>query len=225
MSTRRRPDFFGPAPTPALPRVGGVLPTYAYRTNSGKILDFSRPEDATIDAEDVAHNLARICRYSGAVDGFYSVASHCVYVSRQLEAHGASPYVQAAGLLHDAAEAYLGDVVSGLKRLLPEYRGWETQWEARIERHFDVYFSAGSGSRVYREVKDADLRARLAEARDLFVEYPYDRADLLGGEGNREPYEAKVVCETPDEAEWAWCARARELGLWREPARRGGYPS
>lgn len=207
----RKLDFFAPAPTPALPVT--ELARYAYRTYSGRMLDFSDPEHADIDAEDIAHSLARVCRYGGAVDGFYSVASHCVYVSRQLEAHGASPYVQAAGLLHDAAEAYLGDVVSGLKRLLPEYRLWEARWEARIEAHFDVHFSAGSGSRVYREVKDADLRARLSEIRDLFQEHPYPRELLLGGEGNRQPYEALVVAQTPDEGEWAWLVRARELGL------------
>lgn len=189
---------------------GATLQRYPYRTHSGKMLDFSRPEEAKIDAEDIAHSLARVCRFGGAVDEYYSVASHCVYVSRQLEAYGASPYVQAAGLLHDATEAYLGDVVSGLKRLLPGYKIIEDQWQAQIERHFDVYWSEG---RVWREVKDADLRARLSEARDLFREHPYPREQLLGGEGNREPYEAICVAQDPDTAEWSWLVRAQELGL------------
>lgn len=211
----RRLDFFGPPPTPALPVVAGPdprgLPANAYRTHSGKMLDFADPEHATIDVEDVAHALARVCRYGGAVDDYYSVASHCVYVSRELERAGYSPYIATAGLLHDAAEAYLGDVVSGLKRLLPDYRAIEKRWEARIEDHFDVHWSEG---RVRQIVKDADLRARLAEIRDLFREHPYPRELLLGGEGDRKPYETRVVAATPDEAEWAWLARARELGVW-----------
>lgn len=211
----RRLDFFGPPPEPALPNpragLSPSLPANAYRTHRGHMLDFSDLANATIDIEDIGHHLARVCRYGGAVDDFYSVANHCTYVSRELGRAGYSPYIQAAGLLHDAGEAYLGDVVSGLKRLLPGYRELESVLETRIQDHFDVYWKAG---RVYHIVKDADLRARLAEVRDLFRETPYPRELLLGGEGDRRPYETPVVAQTPDEAEWEWLARARELGLW-----------
>lgn len=207
MTDRRRLDLFAPPPTPAPPR----LPSAAYRTYTGVMLDFGDPEHAVISIEDIGHQLARICRYSGAMDGYYSVASHCVYVSRCLEARGHSPYLQAAGLLHDATEAYLGDVVSGLKRLLPDYRALEVRWENAVQKYFDVYWHQGA---VRAVVKDADLRARLSEVRDLFSDYPYPRELLLGGEGDRQPFEERVVEQTPDEAEWAWLARARELGLW-----------
>ncbi len=184
----------------------------AFRTYSGHMLDLSNPDDAVISAEDLAHHLARVCRFGGSIDGYYSVASHCVYVSRQLQAEGHSPYVQAAGLLHDAAEAYLGDVVSGLKRLLPDYRKIEDVWTRRIEDAFDVYW-ANRSYPTGRAVKDADLRARLSETRDLFRETPYDRIHLIGGEDGLEPYAARVVEEAPCDAEWSWLARARELGL------------
>lgn len=190
---------------------GGSLPQYAYRTHRGHMLSFDQPETATIDVEDLAHNLARVCRFGGAVDEYYSVASHCVYVSRFLQDQGHSPYVCAAGLLHDATEAYLGDLVSGLKRLFPAYKALEDRWEARIQDHFDVHWSEG---RVKQIVKDADLRARLAEAEDLFKEYPYPRELLLGGEGNRRRAPATCVAAAPTDAEWAWLARARELGLF-----------
>lgn len=205
--TDRKLDFFAPAPAPLSPK----LPGNTYRTNSGLMLDLSDPENAVLSVEDIAHNLARICRFGGAVDGYYSVASHCVYVSRALEARGHSPYVVAAGLLHDSAEAYLGDVVSGLKRMMPDYKALEERWEARLQDYFDVRWKGG---RVGLAVKDADLRARLSEVRDLFRETPYPREQLLGGEGDRAPFEEPVVEQTPDEAEFAWSARARELGLW-----------
>lgn len=184
-----------------------------YRTQSGRMMDLAAPETADIYLPDIAHHLARVCRFGGAVDGYYSVASHCVYVSRRLQDAGDSPYIQAAGLLHDATEAYLGDVVSWLKRLpeMAAYRELEHRWEERIQVVFDVYWADGP---VRRIVKDADLRARLAEARDLFT--GYRRELLLGGEGDRRPYDARVVPATPDEAEWAFCARARELGLWKD---------
>lgn len=204
-----------PPPTHDGSLLGGSLPRNSYRTHTGAMLDFASPETAEIRVADVAHNLARVCRFGGAVDDYYSVASHCVYISRRLEEAGYAPYIQAAGLLHDATEAYLGDLVSGLKRLFPEYKALENRFEARIQEHFDVYWSEG---RVAQIVKDADLRARLSEARDLFHEYPYPRELLLGGEGGRLPYAAVCVPQTPDEAEFAWAARARELGLWEEPS-------
>jgi hypothetical protein len=215
------PDFFGPAPEPRLPKLpeenspelpgfATNLPKNAYRTHTGRMLDLADPESADVHVEDVAHHLARVCRFGGAVDGFYSVASHTLYVSKCLEARGNSPYVVAAGLLHDSAEAYLGDVVSGLKRMMPDYKKLEARWEDRLQAHFDIRWRSG---RVGLIVKDADLRARLSEVRDLFRENQYPRELLLGGEGDREPFAEPVVEHSPDEAEWLWLARARELGL------------
>lgn len=185
-----------------------------YRTCSGRMVDLLAPSTADIRLPDIAHHLARVCRFGGAVDSYYSVASHCVYVSRGLASAGYSPYIQAAGLLHDAAEAYLGDVVAGLKRspAMEAYRGLEHEWETVIQTVFDVHWSDGPVKRI---VKDADLRARLSEIRDLFHEVPYPREALLGGEGDRQPYPAPVVPQSPEDAEWAYAARARELGLWK----------
>jgi hypothetical protein len=179
-----------------------------YRTNSGRMLDLATPDPDVLDLEDIAHNLARVCRFGGAVDEFYSVASHSVYVARRLREEYCAVYgLAAAGLLHDAAEAYLGDMTSGLKRLFPDYRELERRWEYAIEGRWGVAF-VQSGI-----IKTADLRARLAEARDLFGGR-YPRELLLGGEGTLEPYEAPCLVQTPDEAEHEFLGLARELGLF-----------
>ena len=182
------------------------LPRYAYRTHQGHMLDLSEPEAISFDLQDIAHHLARICRFGGAVDGYYSVASHCVYVATELEREGYRRSIVQAGLLHDAAEAYIGDMVSGLKRLMPEYRRLEDRYTAAIEHQFSVTFH---GSRI---IKTADLRARLSECRDLFEDYP--RELLLGGEDGLEPYATRVAPQPPDEAEWAFMHTARRLGLY-----------
>lgn len=70
-----------------------------------------RPED--FDLHDIAHALARACRYNGHVGGFLSVARHSIWVSNRLRAEG--PLLRLYGLLHDASEAYLGDMVKPLK--------------------------------------------------------------------------------------------------------------
>src|SRR5688572_16807572 len=93
-------------------------------TASGIRIDLlgPRPEDVTLP--DVAHALARICRYTGHVrSAHYSVAQHSVYVSQHLRDQGHGLGIQRQGLLHDAHEAYTGDVASPIKRAMREIGG------------------------------------------------------------------------------------------------------
>lgn len=87
-----------------------------------------RPEDICI--EDIAHSLANICRFGGHCREFYSVAQHSVHVSFLV------PQIfSLVGLMHDAAEAYVGDMVRPLKRFMPEFKSVERSvWLAIAER-------------------------------------------------------------------------------------------
>jgi hypothetical protein len=89
------------------------------RTATGKTIDFLELDPSQLDLEDIAHNLSMICRFVGGVRSFYSVAEHSLNVSALCEAKGEDPLW---GLFHDAPEAYIGDVSSPLKALLPEYK-------------------------------------------------------------------------------------------------------
>lgn len=75
--------------------------------------------------EEIARVLSNICRWGGQTYLFYSVARHCVEVSRQLEKHGASLHTQLQGLLHDASEVFIGDIITPVKKLCPEIRELE----------------------------------------------------------------------------------------------------
>jgi hypothetical protein len=90
-----------------------------------------RPED--IHVCDIAHALAMQCRYGGHCVRFYSVAEHCVLLSRVAE-----PKYQLAALLHDAAEAYLVDVPRPLKAMLPDYSEAEDRILASVGAAFGV---------------------------------------------------------------------------------------
>jgi uncharacterized protein len=82
-------------------------------TQSGRFYPLNpRPDDVNI--EDIATALSNVCRFAGHVVDFYSVAQHSVVVSSLLASRG--PRFQLFGLLHDAAEAYLGDMASPVKR-------------------------------------------------------------------------------------------------------------
>lgn len=86
-------------------------------TASGKavnIIDFT-PE--MVDVADISQSISLICRYNGHVPYFYSVAEHSVRVAFWLRENGFSAEECLTGLLHDASEAYVGDMVRPLKRV------------------------------------------------------------------------------------------------------------
>jgi hypothetical protein len=83
----------------------------AIRTVDGSPFSLTNPDPAAVDIQVIAHSLSLQCRFNGHVPTFYSVAEHCVrvaalYDDRELQLHG---------LLHDAAEAYIGDIVRPMK--------------------------------------------------------------------------------------------------------------
>lgn len=82
-------------------------------TYTGKKLSFIDPQPEDICIEDIAHHLSLICRFNGACRTFYSVAQHSVHVA-EIVLPGAIPQA----LLHDAGEAYYGDITSSLKEVL-----------------------------------------------------------------------------------------------------------
>ncbi len=83
-------------------------------TYQGKLFDYRYISTAEIDIEDIAHSLSMQCRYRGHTRKFYSVADHSVRVSKICMTD------PLAALLHDAAEAYIGDIPSPQKGEL----GW-----------------------------------------------------------------------------------------------------
>lgn len=90
------------------------------RTFSGNYVDVFNPDPATITIEDIAHHLSNQCRFSGALPEFYSVAQHSYLTSYLVEQEH-----KLAALLHDAAEAYLVDIPSPIKREIRDYAALE----------------------------------------------------------------------------------------------------
>lgn len=103
------------------------------QTYTGKAFRPLDPDPALIDPEDIAHALGMLCRYGGHSTVFYSVAEHCVLMSWAVPAEHA-----AWALLHDATEAYMGDVIRPLKHSMPEYRHAEARLSQCIADRFEL---------------------------------------------------------------------------------------
>lgn len=163
------------------------------QTNMGVYFDFHNPGLHEYKIEEIANSLSKICRFTGHVRQFYSVAEHSVYVSMLVPDE-----LALAALLHDASEAYLGDVVSPLKALLPEYKAIER----RVEMSIAAAFPQASGLWPLNPlIKEADLRM-------LWIEI----ADLLPMAGLQVPVRDKVVTDVQHPMN---PAQARQLFLWR----------
>jgi hypothetical protein len=135
-------------------------------TVSGKQVDLLNPDPATIDITDIAAGLSKICRFSGQMTRFYSVAEHSVLVARHLLKTNRMVSVQAvrAALLHDASEAYMGDVTKPIKYRLPEYQLMEDRMFEAISRAFDLPCPLDD---IWKEIKRCDSAVCRLEAKHL----------------------------------------------------------
>lgn len=120
---------------------------------------------ADVHIEDVAHALSLICRFGGHTKVHYSVAQHSLLVARILEDRGAPVEAQLAGLLHDAHEAYIGDVPTPVKTALGSiWRDLEHEVEIVVRQALGIAQASVDWEDL---VKHADLMALATERRDL----------------------------------------------------------
>lgn len=128
-------------------------------TSSGSKFHILNPSVNEIILEDIAHALSMICRYGGHLPHHYSVAQHSVLGSYIVP----KKYAMAM-LFHDGSEAYIGDVVTPLKRLMFEvYKPIEDKIQSVIAQAFKFEVD----EECKREIKKADAIMLHTEVRDL----------------------------------------------------------
>ena len=137
-----------------------------FQTYSGLAFYPMDPRPEEIRIEDIAQGLAFQCRYNGHCREYFSVAQHSVLVSWIMEDLGLPPTYVFWGLMHDAAESYLGDMIRPLKRSMPEYRRVERKVMRAIAKRFGLIWPEP------KEVKKYDNIVLAMERRDLMGPTP-----------------------------------------------------
>lgn len=94
------------------------------------------PAPADVSPAAIAHALSHLCRFGGHTTRFYSVAQHSVLCMRQMPADNLR--LRRAALLHDAAEAYVVDLPTPIKNLLPDYRRIELGVHEAVAERFSI---------------------------------------------------------------------------------------
>lgn len=174
------------------------------RLRSGSYFDFLEPRPEQFTLGDIAGALSKICRFGGQIESFYSVAEHSFHCAELGAKDGLPLDAQAALLLHDAAEAFIGDVVKPLKIMLTEYGEIERRVEAVIAEKFLIDFRREDTS-----IREIDHAMLIAERRALFTK---DEVEWCG-ENEVRKIDFWPECWLPEQAEAKFLQLAKMIGL------------
>lgn len=108
--------------------------------------DPTAPKAEYIEIDDIAHALSYITRANGHFSRFFSVARHCINCAEEARLRNYSTRVQLLCLLHDAAEAYIGDMTRPLKLRIPAFSEIEKEYQK-------IIFSKFIGDNITEEEK------------------------------------------------------------------------
>src|SRR3954447_4059990 len=161
------------------------------QTVSGKSFNPFEPDPEQLDISDIGRALANVCRFGGHCRSLYSVAQHSVIVSELVEQRGGDVEDVFAALMHDASEAYLGDMPHPIKHrsaLGAAFKAAEEHLEQAIRERFRIRDGVP-------EIKRAD-RALLATERRVFSAERWHWPELDGV----EPLDLELAAWAPGES-------------------------
>ena len=112
------------------------------RTFTGKVIDPTNVKVSDVDIIDISAALSKLCRYGGHCNQLYTVAEHCLLVMNLYIKDAKNEYALRSeileALLHDASEAYIVDLPTPFKNLLPEYKNLEDKITKVINKKFKL---------------------------------------------------------------------------------------
>jgi 5'-deoxynucleotidase YfbR-like HD superfamily hydrolase len=186
------------------------------QTFSGRKPSLICPTYEDIHIDDIAHALSNIARFTGHTRSFYSVAQHCVIGAGQVVTEYKDKTLAKLFLLHDAPEAYLGDMSKPVKRLLriePDEPGiydlYEKRWSGIIYRKFG--YTEEQVLQHKPKINEIDMRMLFTERNQLLPMFDTKDWNSLG---EYEPFAYSINPWSPATAKKAFL-NAYE-NLWKE---------
>ena len=177
-------------------------------TSLGSRMYPEAPVHKNIAISDIANGLALICRYGGQGDvyKFYSVAEHSVLMA-QYALEDAGSFAAMYVLLHDASEAYLGDLVPAVKNAVgSSYAVLEDAIMNDIMRKYSAHHDFRDYAKtIDRRIVPTEKAALMRHPQP----WPSDAAD---------PLPVGIECWRPVEA------KMRFLSMWEDLRQMNGLP-
>lgn len=147
-----------------------------FLTHCHILFDYNFIDPMKIQIQDIAHHLANCNRYGGSLplDVHYSVARHSIAMAKAALRGNFKGLdkteIAYAALMHDASEAYLGDVPKGLKNMLPDYQ----ELESAVTDVIDVAFKVSRDLEVHKIVKELDEGIFIEEVFHFFPNHSHE---------------------------------------------------
>jgi hypothetical protein len=150
-----------------------------------RILNILNMVEADVDIRDIARSLAMQCRWGGHVRHFFSVAEHCVLLSRFAE----SRKIKKILLLHDASEAYFREIPKPIKIAVPAIREAEQRCHQVICSRFGLPWPWPA---IVKKYDNMMWRTESHAFRTVDVDHPF---------GYPKALPVKIQCWNPERAE------------------------
>lgn len=173
-------------------------------TVDGVLHDLADLNPYEVSLEAIATGLANQCRYNGQVKKFYSVAEHCVLLCRFAKKATFDEQFQKQLLMHDASEAYVGDIIRGLKDKLPEFITLEDQIIKKIFTRYEIAYPLPVLLKEFDHRICKDEMKVLQKITDPELERWVNDGDELG---------VKIKNWTPDEAKQQFLKECKRLRI------------
>lgn len=166
---------------------------------SGNLFDYNDPDNSVVTIDDIATALSNVCRFSGHLHYFYSVAQHSVNCS-----YIVAPEFAFDALMHDTAEAFTNDIPTPLKLAVPALKELEFKIEGAMSKKFGFTFPLSI------DVRLADAQMLLIEKEEIKKDKTHwEMLDGIKVDHLRDKVDLRLY--TPPQAKKLFLARYYEL--------------
>jgi hypothetical protein len=139
----------------------------------GHLINLLKPDeykDHFLNPAIIANSISKICRFNGQLPEFYSVAEHCVLVSRI-----ANEDSKKMALMHDAAESIVGDMISPIKNIFPDFIEIEIMWLEMLVNLYNIPIT----EKIGHHVKEIDKELSFIEISHFYKNDPCEDIKCL----------------------------------------------